>query len=144
MITRDIDSREYVIDTGGLRWLTKKNLANSIIKSEVISEDSSISPPVDSIVAVDVPEMLQSQQVYAPGTPDISKACFKQFLKDTLKAKTDSYQPGDPRTLLPDSGRVVYTASIDIGQVRSWLESADGKEYLKKTLEEMEDASRGK
>lgn len=140
MIKRSINSRKYSAATEGIRYLKKKDLANGIIGSGSISEETSISPPVSAIVAVDDKE---AQQIYGPGTPDIAKACFKQFLIDTLKARLEIHQAGDPRSLLPATGRVIYTAAIDWGQVRPWLDSAEGKEYLKKTLEEMEDASRG-
>ena len=140
MVKRDIDSRKYVIGPEGLCWLRRDDLADTI-KSGSLSEERLTSPPINSIVAVDVPEMPESQQqAYAAGTPDIAKACFKQFLVDTLKAKGPGTQAGDPRGLLPTTGRIVYTAFVDLGQVMPWLDSAEGKEYLKKTLEEVKEA----
>jgi len=143
MIEQDFMSRKYFITPAGLNWIEKNDLARTITTG-VVKEERWISPPISAIVAAEIPEMggLEAQQVYAPGTPDIAKACFKQFLMDTLKARSpEIYQAGDPRNLLPTTGRVVYTAAIDWGQVAPWFDSADGKKYLKKTLKEVKEAS---
>jgi hypothetical protein len=64
-----------------------------------------------------------TRRVFMAGTVDIAKACFNQFLLDTQKAKgSESY---------PVTGRIVYTATIDLSQVQPWLNSEKGKKYLK-------------
>jgi hypothetical protein len=128
MVTRDVDSRKYIIDNEGLRWLRRNDLADTI-KSGLLSEEELMSPPVNSIVAIDVPSMPEAQQrVFMKGTADIAKACFDQFLSDTRKEEGSGNYPS--------SGRIVYTAAIDLKQARTWLDSEEGKKYLKFWLKE--------
>src|SRR4030067_2086014 len=122
LVKKDIDSRKYVLDTEGLRWLKTESVANTI-RSGSLSEQELVSPPVDSIVALDAPNMPEAQRrVFMRGTPDIAKACFNQFLVDTRK--------GEGFGNYPASGRVVYTAAIDLEQARTWLNTEQGKKYL--------------
>ena len=129
-VKKDIDSRKYGLDSEGFRWLKTENLVDTI-KEGTLSEQESSSPPVDSIVAIDIPNMPEAQRrVFMAGTPDIAKACFNQFLADTVKAKgSEDY---------PVAGRIVYTAAIDWRLVRPWLDSKEGKKYLKFWLKETE------
>lgn len=123
MVQRDIDSRKYSICTEGLNWLRRDNFVDTIASGS-LTEITLDSPPVESIVALDIPNMPDAtRRVFMAGTVDVAKACFNQFLLDTQKAKgSESY---------PVTGRIVYTAAIDLGQVQPWLNSEKGKKYLK-------------
>jgi DNA-binding transcriptional ArsR family regulator len=123
MVQRDFESRKYSICTEGLNWLTRVSVIDTIASGS-LTEITLNSPPVDSIVALDIPNMPDAtRQVFMAGTVNIARACFNQFLLDTQKAKgSESY---------PVTGRIVYTATIDLGQVQPWRNSEEGKKYLK-------------
>jgi hypothetical protein len=130
MVKRDIDSRKYVICSEGLHWLRRDGFVDTI-KSGSLNEERLTSPPVDSIVAIDIPNMPEAlRRVLMAGTPDIAKACFNQCISDTRKAKGSECYPA--------AGRIVYTAAIDWSQVQPWLTSEEGKKYLKMLDKEKE------
>ena len=123
-IKRDIDSRKYSICPEGLRLLRRNMLADTIESGSLV-EKSLMSPPVDSILAIDSPDMTEAQQrLFMKGTPDIAKACFDQFILDSERSKGSKNYP--------TAGRIVYTASIDLSKASSWLVSEDGKKYVEK------------
>ena len=122
LIEKDIDSRKYGITRKG-NELVKKNDVTETITAGLLIEERLSSPPVDSIVAIDIPNLQEAQKrVLMNGTINIAKVVFNQFLEDSLKTKNLQKYRG---------GRIVYTASIDLDKAQSWLSSDDGKEYKK-------------
>ena len=127
MIKRDIDSRKYAIKPEGVQWLKTESTVDTL-KYGLSVEEELASPPVDSIVAIDIPNTYEAQkQVFMKGTPEIAKACFNQFLADILSMK------GRKNEL--SSGRLVYTATIDLSRARHWLDSPEGREYVNMVIE---------
>jgi hypothetical protein len=122
-IIRDVDSREYSISSEGKNQLEKNNTAETIKNGLLKTWDS---PPIDSIVALDIPKIPKSQQkTIMDGTPKIADIIFRQFLLD-MKGQ------------LPDSGRLTWTLSIDAKRAKDWLDSAEGKNYKIDALREEE------
>ena len=122
LIERDIDSRKYGITRKG-NELVKKNDVTETINAGLLIEERSSSPPVDSIVAIDIPNLQEAQKrVLMNGTVNIAQACFDQFLEDLSKAKSPKNYNG---------GRILYTSAIDFDEAQSWLKSDDGKAYKK-------------
>lgn len=122
MIIRDIQTRKYTIDKVGLDWL-QKNTAADNIRNGLLVENTEASPPVNSIVAIDIPNITEAQRrVFMMGTPLVAAASFDQFFLG-LQKMIDTEK-------MPDTGRVSYNASIDVKQTIAWLKSKEGKEYL--------------
>lgn len=123
MVKKDIDSRKYGICTEGIQWLKREGLTDTI-KSGIFSEDKEAPPPASSIVAIDVPNLTEVQKrTLLDGTVNIAKVCFNQFLIDIIK-ESASHE-------YPTSGRIVYTAAIDLREVEKWRNSDEGKKYFK-------------
>ena len=79
--------------------------------------------PINSIAAIDVPNLTSAQQkVLMNGTPVIARACYDQFFADFNKMNGK----------IPSDGRIVYTAAINLDEFNSWLKSESGKQYSKK------------
>lgn len=126
MMKKDIDSRKYALDSEGFRWVKRNSVADTI-RSGLLTEQESTSPPVDSIVALDVADITKAQrEIFMKGTPNIATACFNQFLSDVVKTNSSEGHL--------DSGRIVYTVSIDLGKAQLWRDTAEGKDYLENLL----------
>ncbi|MGA3110644.1 MAG: hypothetical protein ABSE15_01245 [Candidatus Bathyarchaeia archaeon] len=123
MIIRNVMTRKYEIGKKGLDWLQKNTVADNI-RNGLVVENPEASPPVNSIVAIDIPNITEAQRrVFMKGTPIVAAASFDQFFFG-LQKMSDSQK-------MPDTGRVYYTASIDVKQTIAWLKSEEGKEYIK-------------
>ena len=119
-VKRSVTSRTYSITSEGLKALKVEDTAKILTTSKTIRLETIESIPVDSIVAIDAPELSKAQQnVVMKGTVDVARAAFKQFFTDMQLREKD----------IPESGRIVYTASIDLRKAKEWLDSTEGKNY---------------
>ena len=120
IINRSITSRQYSIASEGLKIMKTKETVDGLMSAKTVRVETVESVPVDSIVAIDAPELSSAQQkVVMKGTVDIARAAFKQFFTNMQLREKD----------IPESGRIVYTASIDLRKAKEWLDSAEGKNY---------------
>lgn len=120
MAHRDFETRRYSITPGGLKTLKVKGTVDIIMEAKTVKVETVV--PVDSIVAVDAPNLSKAQQQRInEGTLSIATAAFNQLLRDLQDTKG---------SLVPRNGRIVYTASIDLEKAKHFLESDKGKEYV--------------
>ena len=117
-IKRSVTTRNYAITKEGTNWLTIKETTNLITNSSV-EVKTDLPLPINTIVAIDAPTLQKAQRnTVMNGTKDIARMVFDQLLSDIGTGKK-----------LPDSGRLAYTATIDLKKVKDWLDSAEGKKY---------------
>jgi hypothetical protein len=119
LINRDIDSSKYIITREGHNYLAVNSRADTM-RDHVVKVEPHPFLPIDSIVALNIPGLPKKQSDnFMAGTPNVAELCFNQFLRDLQNKES-----------CPASGVVVYTASIDVGKVKDWLDTAEGKKYV--------------
>jgi hypothetical protein len=121
MVSKDIDTRCYEIQKDGIEHLKKASAADTIVQGNVVENPKS-APPTQSIIGIDIPGIkTRQQQILMAGTIRTAEACFNQFYADSqlMNGKIPA-------------GRVTYTVSIDSREMSQWLNTAEGREFLKK------------